>query len=140
MAVHPTVAALTAIHSRLNNQTDAGNRVRSVKVPDTLAKPYLVINKATGTQRNFHTRKGDPSYLFDVKAVANDVETALTIAQQAAELLDDQGEQDLGGLSGGTDWHILKAMVEGEITQKYPVGTSTVYEEGFQLRVNMEAK
>jgi len=140
MAEHSQMAVMRAIHGVLNGNTDADNRVRSVKVSEKLAKPYLVINKATGTQRNFHWRKADPTYLFDIKAVADDIETALTIAQQAFELLDDQGEQDLQGLSGGDDWHILKSMVEGDISQMYPVGTSTVYEEGFQLRVVMEEK
>lgn len=142
MAEHPARAALRAVEKALYGNTVCGDNCHMEKVEQGEAKPYLVYRRATGGERNFHTRKGDPEYVIDVKCVANDLATALQGAQQAKELLDDKGYQDAasGALENSADWYILKAMVEGEIRQQYMVGTLTIYEEGFQLRVTMEAK
>jgi hypothetical protein len=132
-------AAYRAVSGKLRNATDAEDRVLLDFVPDKTTRPYLLIQTQAQTQRNFHTRQQDPSFVLLIKAVALDDSTALDIMQQALQLLDDQGEQDLGGLSGGNDWHILKATVEEFIHQQYKVGTSThIFEQGFQIRIVMQ--
>lgn len=134
-------AAYRAVTSKLRNATDAESRVYVDFVPDKVVRPYLLVQTQAQVQRNFHTRQQDPSLVLLIKAVANDDSVALDIMQQAIVLLDDQGEQDLGGLSGGDDWHILKATIEEYIHQSYMVGTSTrVFEQGFQIRLVMQEK
>jgi hypothetical protein len=134
-------AAFRALSGRLRNATDAQDRVYVQFVPDKVIRPYLLIQTQSDVQRNFHTRQQDPALVLLVKAVSNDDSEALDIKQQAEILLDDQGEQDKGGLSGGDDWHILKATVEEGIEQNYKVGTSTrVFEQGFQIRLVMQEK
>ena len=139
MAEHHLIAVYTALRSALSGNTSAGTRVYAESIPEGVARPYLFVRQATGVQRHFH-RDQDPEVIVDVKAVANDWATAASIAQAAGELLDAQGEQDGAGLSGGTDWYLLKAMREGDIFQQYFVGTEQVYEEGFQLRIILQEK
>lgn len=131
-------AAYRAITSKLRNSTDAADRVHLDYVPEKVSRPYILVQNQSQVQRNFHTRQQDPALVLLIKAVANDASSALTIMQQALVLLDDQGEQDLGGLSGGDDWHILKASVEEYIHMNYMVGTSRIFEEGFQIRLVMQ--
>jgi len=132
-------AAYRAVTSKLRNATDAESRVHLDYVPENIVRPYLLVRTQSQVQRNFHTRQQDPAMVLLIKAVASDDSTALDIMQQAVMLLDDQGEQDLGGLSGGDDWHILKVTIEEFIAMNYSVGTSTrVFEQGFQIRLVMQ--
>ncbi len=140
MAIHPQIALYEALQGALDAVTDADGRVYAEFIPDGVVRPYLLYRVATGTERNFNLRLQDPVYLVDVKAVAADWASAAALAQQARGLLDEQGEQDGAGLQGGADWHILRATVEGEIKMQYMVGTLTIFEMGFQLRVIMEER
>lgn len=141
MAEHPRLMLYRVIGSRLNGATDAGTSVYTTKVPANKARPYILITVPSMQERNFHIRQGDPTTLVQIKAVATSERVALTVCQQAIELLDDQGEQDLGGLVGGADWHVLKAMVENRMTPApYTQGNSEIYEDMFQLRVILQER
>ena len=78
--------------------------------------------------------------VVQVKAVATGKRASLEISQQAFELLNDHGEQDLGGLVGGDDWHILKAQCSNRMSMPYTVGTTKIYEEIFQVRIVLQEK
>lgn len=140
MAEAPEKAAYRAVSNRLFNATDAGEHVYVRNVPENKARPYIRIRIQANGERNFHTRQQDPELVMLVNAVSPDLDVALDIKQQCLELLDDQGEQDLQGLSGGVDWHLLKAMVEERISMDYMTGTTQIYEEGFQIRIKMQEK
>lgn len=140
MAEDVTIAVYRAVWTRLNSATGAGTNIYQVYVPENKTRPYILIQTQSNGARNFHTRQQDPELVLLIKSVSDDVDVARTIKQQALELLDDQGIQDLGGLSGGADWYLLKAMVEEHIQMNYMNGTTRVFEEGFQLRVTMQEK
>ena len=133
-------AVFRAVSDRLFNATDAGQNVYVEYVPENKSRPYLLIQIQSAGERNFHLRKGDPEPVLMIKAVATSSSEALDIRQQAKALLDDQGEQDLGGLSGGADWYILKAKAEEMMSQTYMTGTTRIFEKNFQLRMTMEEK
>ena len=140
MAEAAKIAVYRAAWTRLNNATGAGTSIYQDYVPENRTRPYLLMQTQSDVERNFHTRQQDPDFVLLVKAVSDDVDEARTIAQQALELLDDQGEQDKGGLSGGPDWYLLKAMVEEHIDTNYKVGTTRIFEEGFQIRITLQEK
>lgn len=140
MAEAPEKAAYRAVSNRLFNATDAGEHVYVQYVPEDKERPYILLNIQASGERNFHTRQQDPEMVMLVKAVSPEPDVALDIKQQCLELLDDQGEQDLQGLSGGVDWHLLKAMVEEHISMTYMTGTTRIFESGFQIRLKMQEK
>lgn len=140
MAEHPTLMLYRVIGTRLNNNTDAGTNVYTRRVPADKVRPYILITVPTNTERNFHWRQQDPSVIVQVKAVSTDLTQALTICQQCVELLDEQGEQDIGGLVGGDDWHILLVHVRERMSMDYEVGTSQVFEEIFNLSITLQEK
>lgn len=140
MAEAAEKAAYRAVSNRLFNVTDAGENVFVQYVPENKTRPYILLNIQAGGERNFHTRMQDPELVMLVKAVSTDPGEALDIMQVCKELLDDQGEQDLLGLSGGNDWHLLKVMVEEHISMTYMVGTTRIFESGFQARITMQEK
>jgi len=140
MAEAAEIAVYRAIWTALNGNTDADANMYQDYVPENKTRPYILLQIQSQGERNFHTRVQDPEFVVLVKAVSDDVDVARTIKQQALELLDDQGEQDLTGLSGGTDWYLLKAMVEEHIKMSYMNGTTRIFEEGFQIRVTMQEK
>lgn len=140
MAENPTLMLYRVIGTRLSGNTDAGTTVYARRVPKDATRPYLLISVPTNTERNFHHRLQDPAVTVQIKAVSTDLTEALAIIQQAVELVDEQGEQDLGGLVGGTDWHILKVHVRERMSMDYEVGTSQVFEEIFNLSITLQEK
>lgn len=140
MAEAAEIAVYRAVWTRLNNATSAGTNIYQDYVPEKKTRPYILYQIQSQGERNFHTRQQDPEFVVLVKAVSDDVDVARTIKQQALELLDDQGEQDLGGLSGGADWYLLKATVEEHIKMSYMNGTTRIFERGFQARIIMQEK
>lgn len=140
MAEDPKLMLYRVIGTQLNNNTDAGNNVYASYVPENKSRPYLLMTVPSNVERHFHWRKQDPSIVVQIKAVSTDEAQALTIRQQAIELIDDQGEQDLGGLVGGSDWYLLKAMVEERMSNPYDVGTTKVFEELFNVRITLQEK
>lgn len=140
MAEAADIAVFRALSLRLNGATGAGTNIYQVYVPENKIRPYILCQIQSQGERSFHLRKQDPEFVMLIKAVSDAHDEARTIAQQALELLDDQGEQDLAGLSGGTDWYLLKAMVEEHIRMTYKNGTTRIFEEGFQLRIVLQEK
>ncbi|PSN79618.1 hypothetical protein C8B47_10800 [filamentous cyanobacterium CCP4] len=140
MAEHPKQMLYRVIGTRLSGNTDAGTNLYTSYVPEKKTRPYLLITVPSLPERNFHFRQQDPSATVQVKAVSSNEAQALTILQQAFELLDDQGEQDKQGLVGGADWHILKAMCGERMSMSYEVGTTKVFEEIFHVRIDLQEK
>ena len=140
MAEHPKQMLYRVVGTRLSGNTDAGTNVYVSYVPENKTRPYLLITVPTMPERHFHYRQQDPSAVVQVKAVDINEANALTVIQQAFELLDDQGEQDLGGLVGGADWHILSAMCSERMSMSYEVGTTKVFEEIFHVRIVLQEK
>ena len=140
MAEHPKIMLGRVLSTRLSGNTGAGSSVYISYVPEKKTRPYLLITTPSLSERNFHWRQQDPDVIVQIKAVSSSEPEALTICQQALELVDDQGEQDLGGLVGGVDWNLLKAMIEERMSMSYEVGTSKVFEEIFNVRITLQEK
>lgn len=140
MPEHPKIMLYRVIGTRLNGNTDAGTNIYASYVPENKSRPYLLMTVPSNVERQFHLRTQDPSVVVQIKAVSTNEAQALTICQQAVELLDDQGEQDLGGLVGGSDWYLLKAMVEERMSNPYDVGTTKIFEELFNVRITLQEK
>ncbi len=140
MAEAAKKAIYRAVMARLTGMTGAGTNIYTDYVPENKLRPYLLLQIQSNVSRNFHVRLQDPDIILLVKAVSEDTEEALDIKQEALELLDDQGEQDLGNLAGGADWYILKAMVEESVFLTYKTGVTRLFEEGFQIRITLEEK
>lgn len=140
MAEHPKKMLYRVFGTRLNNATGAGTNIYSSYVPEDKTRPYILITVPDSRERHFHQHKQDPSVIVQIKAVSSNEVQALDICQEAVELVDDQGEQDSGGLLGGADWHILIVNVEERMSQSYDVGTTKVFEELFKVRVTLEEK
>lgn len=126
--------------SRLNNATSAGTNVYTGSVPKDVARPYLLITIPVNVERNWHHRKQDPSVVVQIKAVSADETEALVIRQEAIELVDQQGEQDPGGMSGGADWHLLTVNVTDQMSNPYMVGTTRIFEKIAKVHVTLEEK
>ncbi|MGJ3241165.1 MAG: hypothetical protein ACFE0Q_20815 [Anaerolineae bacterium] len=140
MAEDPQLMVYRVIGTRLNDATDAGTGVYVSYVPENKTRPYLLVSVPSAPERNFHLNQSDPTMTVQVKAVATSEAAALTIRQQAIDLLDDEGEQDGGALVGGDDWHILKAMVQERMSMSYEVGTTRIFEQIFNIRLTLQER
>lgn len=140
MAEAAKKAAYRALSNRLYGNTAVAMDVYLQYVPEKVVRPYLLVTNQAGGERHFHNRVQDPELIFLIKAVALDPGAALDLMQEARDLLDDQGEQELGGVVGGVDWYIHRVRVEEHISQSYLTGTTRIFEEGFQVRIVMQER
>ncbi|MEL7435140.1 MAG: hypothetical protein AAFN11_14430 [Chloroflexota bacterium] len=90
--------------------------------------------------RGFTWSKQDPELVVLIKAVSKNEAQALAIIAAAGARLDNQGEQDLSGMSGGEDWHLLKVTVEERLTNDYGQGTNRVFEKCVKVRIVLQEK
>lgn len=140
MAEHPEIMLYRVIGTVLSGNTDAGSSVYASFVPENKTRPYLLMTVPSMQERDFHYNAQDPVATVQVKSVSSNEAEALGISQEAFELLNDQGEQNQGGLVGGADWSILSAVCGNRMSMSYDVGTVKVYEKIFQVSIVLQEK
>lgn len=143
-------AAYNAIYTRLHNATLAGVKAYPDIADDEADYPYIVYFWSGGGERNSN-RKRDANLVIGVKVVTLDLHQAFTGAGQVADLLNDQGTQDVVAatgayvsdpLNGGANWHITTSTQEDvfHFTELIEQDNETVYHNGAYYRFIMEAK
>jgi hypothetical protein len=137
-------ALFRAVRTKLiaSPQTTVESRVYTDVAPESAARPYIIVSRVSGGAEP--SRLEQAEYVLQVKAVADDYDTAATLAGEIADRLDDQGTQDRGvvtPLDGGVDWIIVSSTrgLAVQLTEQF-AGKQPIYHFGYRFRFRMEAR
>lgn len=128
-----------AIVHRLQTESHWTGGVHPDRAPGDVDYPYVTYGMVSGGETNqVHDR--DPEFLIDVVCVSDNLGEALTGAALIATLLNDQGAQDGGAVTGDDDWDILTITQQGRIHLRDDLKEAQpIYHEGHEFEVKMEA-
>lgn len=136
------MAALSTLYKStyqaLAGSTLWANRVYPEMVPAQIVRPYVVFFISTGGERNDRKRH-DAQFSLSVKAVAEDMATALTAADAIAARLNNQGSQDGGNVTGDATW-IITTIQQMRVIQQVEMidNNKPLYNSGHMFDVMME--
>ena len=138
----------------LNASTLWEDRVRPDYIPTTDARPVIVYSLVVGGDKHLINRH-DPTFLVDVKIITSNQNKQQNAAQDAmvgagliADLIDNQGSQDVDrngdatdrAMSGDDDWAIT-TVTQGmriHIVDNWSQNGVAVYHSGHEYTITME--
>lgn len=145
--VEPWIAALVrATNIRLTENSEPWDTrvyrdiVPSGKPDQPIVRPYVVCMFVGGGNRGGAGRYDFINALWQIKAVANDQETAFTCKGRISSLFQNADQGTAKQLYGGDFWDILSTMEERAIDRTEMVDKHRIYHSGAVFRVLMQSK
>tara|TARA_S200002703_G_scaffold154303_3_gene156906 strand:+ start:1153 stop:1569 length:417 start_codon:yes stop_codon:yes gene_type:complete len=130
----------SSIFARLTNDPIWSDRVYPDMVPANKIRPYVVYFITAGGESNT-LKKDDAEFIIAVKCVSTKLSESLSGSSRISELLNNQGSQDSGLVSGDSDW-IIKTITQGRVIQDVEMIKNSIplYNSGQMFRITMEKK
>ena len=134
-------AALAALYRAVRTRAIAtsemwGNQAFADIAPAKTARPYVVFNWAGGGEVNGRVAQ-DAEIVIAIKAVAESMADALTMAGRISALFNDADANGSNEMDGGADWVIVNSQQEGIVHLVESVDGRQIYHEGHRFRFYM---
>lgn len=128
----------TSLYSALRNDTLWQDRVYPEIVPAQVIRPYVVFFVSSGGERN-DRKRDDAEFTISVKCVALQMADAMAGASRISALLNNQGSQDGGTITGDANWTIT-TIEQLRIIQQIEMisDDKPLYNSGHQYNIVME--
>jgi len=134
------MTALATLYTALFAVLQAVGEVYADYAPANINRPYTVFFFVSGgnTRSIVNNRQ---MVAITVKAVADNLTEAQSLASAFNAILENAGLQDGGAIVGDADWDICTITQNGDVYQiEYDEQIAPIYHVGFEYEIVMEEK